>query len=257
MRLKTKSWTILWASHSLRKTHINIDGFSINVSEQKSLPKGSKPDCFVSDNFPLFPPSLHNSLPSILRRKLFSRIKSQQTPPLWNSSWDCQRGDSSDTSWGLFFFLQRSISLGEIELIPRGPLFTQFCMLLFLPREDKWWTAKDISSLPLAGEEVLKVSLNWLFSNLTGVFLYVCFSSVSQAPRLRFSQCVPLHMNFSVSYGHCQRPEQGLKGPATGTVGQWAGAAEAAWSLVPWRYEVWTWKPKGNSLLNRIKTSCD
>lgn len=84
--------------------HINIDGFSINVFEQKSLPKGSKPDCSVSDNFPLFPLSFHNSLPSILRRKLLSRIKSQQTPPLWNSSWDCQRGDSSDASWVFFFF---------------------------------------------------------------------------------------------------------------------------------------------------------
>lgn len=57
------------ASPSSVKTHINIDASSINVCEQKSLPKGSQPNCFISDNFPHFLQSFHSSLRSILRSK--------------------------------------------------------------------------------------------------------------------------------------------------------------------------------------------
>ena len=57
------------------------------------------------------------------------------------------------------------------------------------------------------GGLVLKVSLNGLFSNLTGVVWYVCFSAVSQAPCRRFSSpaCFVLYELLSVSGEDCQR----------------------------------------------------
>ena len=43
-----------WEAHSFRKAHINIDGSMTAIFEQKSLPKRSKPNCFISDDFLYF-----------------------------------------------------------------------------------------------------------------------------------------------------------------------------------------------------------
>ena len=109
-----------------------------------------------------------------------------------------------------FFFLRRLMSLKEIELTPPGTTSYTVLPASFPSQGRQMMNCKEhllFCHWRGGGGLVLKVSLNGLFSNLTGVVWYVCFSAVSQAPCRRFSSpaCFVLYELLSVSGGDCQR----------------------------------------------------
>lgn len=242
IRLKNKTWTVPWASHSSVKTHINIDGFSINVFEQKSLPKGSKPNGFISDHFPCFlQVSITHFHPS-WEENWFSRLSLNKHFPFETAS-ETVSVETPVRLLGVFLFVSFCFFLTKIHLTGRDRAHSSgntflivLHMLLFFFREDKWWNAKNILLFATgrvgsseSQPKLIIFQLNW--SVFVCLFL-ICFPGTSPeifpAPSI-FKK----YERLSVSYRDGQRPKQGMNGPAMGTVGQWAGAAEVAWSLLP------------------------
>lgn len=140
-----------------------------------SLPKGSTQNCFISDNFPHFLWTFHNSLPSTSEKKINKNTFQKWVPTSISTRRNYRHrqhgdhGEGPEASGKITF-------TWEMEQSPLGAQSTQGCVLLFFSRKDKWLTTKKCRP-PLCQRLGRKLSggLNWSLSSLSAVYLHVCF----------------------------------------------------------------------------------
>lgn len=139
-----------------------------------SLPKGSTQNCFISDDFPHFLRTFHNSLPSTSEKKINKSLS--KTEFRWNFPLEAIGIVSMVTTARVpEAAVEISFAWGT-EQSPLGARSTQGCMLFVFSRKDKWLPT-ETSRLPLCqrlGRMILR-GLNWSRSSLTTVCLCVCF----------------------------------------------------------------------------------
>lgn len=108
---KTKVETYSEHCRALAKRTLILMTFQWMLGKENLLPKEGSQIASFQTNFPYFLRTLDNSLPYILRRKIkkfVSRNKSQQTPPHWGCSWECQHGDCDHFQCKNWYTLSRN-----------------------------------------------------------------------------------------------------------------------------------------------------